>query len=216
MKARNFSLMLILLGGWLLAACGNSDADNALSLATAVPTTPTAPVAASAPLEQTTAAATDKTTSNTSPCAQVLNRPAERAAIGFSAPDFEAKNIKSELVKLSESCGKPVVLNFWATWCPPCKEELPFLERLHQDNKDRFSIVGLDVGEDEALVKLKVREVGMTYLNLLDPKYKVANVYKVNVYPTTFFLDKDGVIRDVVKGALNLNRIEPYLDKILN
>ena len=193
----------------LLTACG-TNSNDALTLATPAQVTPT--VAASS----TSGAAV---VNDTSPVSQAVatrpaNRPAQKAALNYSAPEFTLKNLQNQPVNLADFQGQPVVVNFWATWCGPCKQELPLLAKSFEANKDHLAVLGIDVGEDSPLVKLKVREVGISYTNLLDSDQKTAGNYRVNAFPTSYFLDKDGVIRYVMVGALDQDTLKTGLSKI--
>lgn len=203
------SLLLVLLAGLALAACGEQESASVLTLSTAAPATTQAGAASQATAASATTAA---------PKAQVTknpNQPPERPANGYTAPDFTLKSLTGEEVTLSQFRGKPVLINFWATWCPPCKYELPLLQKTHETYKDQLVMLGVDVAEELSVVRLKVREFSLTYTNLLDSDRKVTSLYRVSAYPTSFFLDKDGVIRQLVSGAVNEETIQPYLDKIL-
>lgn len=142
--------------------------------------------------------------------------PNQRIAIGNTAPDFSLTTLDNETVKLSQFRGKPVLINFWATWCPPCREELPLLVKTHQANKDRLVILGVDMdkAEDTGIVRDRVREVGIEYLTLLDPKNEVTNRYQVRAYPTTLFLDKNGVIQRITVGQLTEDTLKAALERI--
>ena len=194
----------------LLAACGDSAPARVLSIAT----TETATTAAAQVPAATTAAPTARAAANAPRPTPNPNRPPERVAINYSAPDFELPNLEGEKVRLSSFQGKAVLINFWATWCPPCKEELPLLEKTYQSNKDWLEIIGVDVAEEAPLVRLKVREVGMTYTNLLDSNAQVGGQYRAAGLPLSVFLDKEGVIRSIRAGQLNVNSLSESLEKI--
>jgi thiol-disulfide isomerase/thioredoxin len=135
--------------------------------------------------------------------------------VAFSAPDFSLSDLQGNTVRLSQYRGKPVVINFWATWCAPCKEELPLLEKTYQANKNQLQILGVDIAEENSKVAAKVKEVGLTYTTLLDPYLEVTNQYKVTAYPTSIFVDKDGMVQAIRMGAVTDQTIQTYLDKIL-
>ena len=124
---------------------------------------------------------------------------------GFLAPDFTLDTLDGNKVTLSELRGKIVVVNFWATWCPPCREETPALEKSYEQYKDSgMVILGVDLTNQDALsdVKAFVQEFSLTYPILLDRDGTVSNtLYQIRGLPTTFFINREGIIRTVVVGG---------------
>ncbi|GIW40156.1 MAG: thioredoxin [Candidatus Binatia bacterium] len=120
----------------------------------------------------------------------------QRTRAGFPAPDFELEDLNGQKVRLSAFRGRVVLLNVWATWCAPCREEMPSMERLHR----RFSRDGLTVlavSQDEqgrTTVEPYVRELGLTFPVLLDPRGEVARKFGVTGYPESFVIDRDGKV----------------------
>lgn len=127
--------------------------------------------------------------------------------VGHPAPDFALQAPGGGEVRLSDFRGQPVVVNFWATWCPPCRAEIPALEQAHREFGGDVVILGVDVQESEATVEVFMQELDMTYPVALDPDAAVARGYQVRAYPTTVFVDSQGVIRHIFTGPLN----EPLL-----
>jgi peroxiredoxin len=125
----------------------------------------------------------------------------ESLQIGAKAPDFELKTLTGETVKLSSLKGKKVMLNFWATWCPPCKAEMPAMEQFSkQIGKD---VVILAVNIDPQLdVKGFVDKNGITFPVLLDTDDKVNEMYQIISIPTTYFIDSNGIIQNKYTGAM--------------
>ncbi len=112
------------------------------------------------------------------------------------APDFRLENLEGKLIELKSLKGKVVLLNFWATWCGPCKEEMPSMENLYQrfDRKD-FTLLAVSVDfEEREKVKRFIEKKGYTFPILLDPKGKVLDLYRVRAIPTTFLIDRRGAI----------------------
>ncbi len=122
---------------------------------------------------------------------------------GNLAPDFSLMNMEGESVTLSQFRGKVVMLNFWATWCPPCRMEIPSMERLHNRLKGQdFVILAVNVErEGKAAVAAFNQELPHSFPVLLDDSKQVQGRYKVRSYPETFIIDKDGVIVEKVLGA---------------
>jgi thiol-disulfide isomerase/thioredoxin len=122
---------------------------------------------------------------------------------GHYAPDFTLQTLDGELLTLSGLRGQPVVLNFWATWCPPCRQEIPALEQVSREMRGDVIILGVDVQENADTVKGFIAEFDMTYPVVLDPSAEAAQAYRVRAYPTTYFIDDSGVIVRVFTGPLN-------------
>ena len=98
-------------------------------------------------------------------------------------------------ISLEDFKGKPVVVNFWATWCGPCKLEIPFFEKTWRKYKDKGVVfIGIDVMDDKDSAVNFIEELGISYINLYDPSGKTSNSYGVIALPATFFIDKDGNI----------------------
>ena len=118
------------------------------------------------------------------------------------APDFTVSGLESRPLRLREFTGKVILLNFWATWCPPCKEEMPSMERLYQRYRDRdFTILAISIDTQGAgAVAQFVRTFQLTFPIGLDPKMEVADRYTVRALPTTFLIDKSGGTVGVAMG----------------
>lgn len=123
---------------------------------------------------------------------------------GEIAPDFELTTLDGETVQLSEYKGKRVMLNFWATWCPPCRAEMPDMEKF-QKNKD-VQVLAVNLTETESNqdnVQKFVDELNLTLTTPLDDQSAVSNEYKVMAYPTTYMIDSNGRIQFITMGAMN-------------
>jgi cytochrome c biogenesis protein CcmG/thiol:disulfide interchange protein DsbE len=122
--------------------------------------------------------------------------------IGFLAPDFTLDRSDGETVTLSDLQGQAVILNFWATWCAPCRAEMPALERVYQARRDNgLVILGVNQMEPKERVERFLAEVEVTFPIALDLDAEVGRIYRVHAMPTTYFIDRQGVIRDVVIGG---------------
>jgi len=115
---------------------------------------------------------------------------------GAQAPDFRLPSLAGGEVDLASHRGKVVLLNFWATWCPPCVAEMPSLERLHRAlGPEGLAVVTVSTDEDEEVLREFVAELGLTLPVLLDPGGRVAaGAYRTTGYPETFVLDRSGVL----------------------
>lgn len=132
------------------------------------------------------------------------------------APEFALNSLDGQEVSLSDLLGKVVVLNFWATWCDPCRAEMPDLERTYQAYKDKnVELVGISVDTDTQLVDSFVKEVGVTYTILLDPSNRVASDYAIRAIPTTYIVDEKGMIVGSQIGQLTESMLKKMLDQVL-
>lgn len=123
---------------------------------------------------------------------------------GKAAPDFQLENLDGETVSLGELRGRPVLLNFWASWCGPCRLEMPFLQEVSEDELWRgqgLVILAVNVHEPATRVREFVEFYGLTFPVLLDYKGEVGLLYNAAVLPMTYIIDKDGIIRDIKRGA---------------
>lgn len=123
------------------------------------------------------------------------------------APSFSLTNLNGETVNIEDFKGKKVLLNFWATWCPPCKKEMPDMENLYKEYKDKdFVVLGINMThteKSEEVVSAFVKEYRLSFPILMDKNGEVSYQYELLSYPTTYFIDSDGVIRSKVVGELS-------------
>ena len=130
--------------------------------------------------------------------------PPPSARAGFSAPDFTLDRLGGGQMVLSGLRGKAVIVNLWASWCPPCRAEMPALEkvyRAYQDQGLEVLAVNTTAQDSEAAAAAFARDFGLTFPILLDRTGAVSNRYLLRGLPTTFFIDRQGVIREVVVGG---------------
>lgn len=137
--------------------------------------------------------------------------------VGQNAPNFQLNNIKGEVVNLSDFKGKVVLLNFWATWCPPCVEEMPEMQDFYDDrNADKIEILAINATNFERSSTMPidfVKQHQLTFPILLDSEGDVVELYKVRFFPTTYILDEDGVIREIISYPLEKESIEEFINK---
>lgn len=137
---------------------------------------------------------------------------------GRPAPDFTLQSDDGQTITLSDLRGQVVVLNFWATWCPPCRAEMPALEEVYQARReDGLVVLAVDQAESQSQVSAFREELALTFPLLLDPGYVVSDEYRIRLLPSTFFIDRAGVIRGVVYGgpmnrALIESKVAPLLE----
>ena len=134
------------------------------------------------------------------------------------APDFQLLSLGGQSVSLSDFRGKPVLMNFWATWCPPCRAEMPFIQAIFADKRwaDKVLVVlAVDIGESPSTVSEFMKKYGLTFPVLLDSTQDISLRYNVRAIPTTFLIDRNGIIIDIKIGAFSgKSEIEKSLAKI--
>jgi cytochrome c biogenesis protein CcmG/thiol:disulfide interchange protein DsbE len=137
--------------------------------------------------------------------------------IGDQALDFTLPDVDGNEIALSSLTGKPVIINFWATWCPPCRLEMPELQEAFEAYQDQGLVV-LVVNQQEQAedVRAFFDEMGFTYTPLMDSKGEVGRAYGVVGLPSTFFVDRSGTISAVHRGIISREQIDSYLAEILS
>jgi peroxiredoxin len=123
---------------------------------------------------------------------------------GFLAPDFTLEALDGGSTQLSSLQGKAVLVNFWASWCAPCKSEMPAMQRVYQDYQDRgFTILAVNATSQDSRQQAAAfaSDNGLTFPILLDTEGKIAAQYQVRALPTTFFVDREGNIHDMLIGG---------------
>ena len=136
--------------------------------------------------------------------------------IGTEAPNFTVQDSDRKLT-LADYRGKVVVLNFWATWCPPCVEEMPSLVELQQRLKDKGVIVlAVSLDADEAAYHKFLKDHGVNLITVRDPDLKSSNLYGTFKYPETYIIDRNGILRRKFIGAVNWNdpEVMSFLEKL--
>jgi len=133
---------------------------------------------------------------------------------GLPAPDFSLKSSTGENLRLSEYRGDVVMINFWATWCGPCRQEMPLLEQLYNRyERVGFSLLGVNIDDDSARAMDMIRELGISFPVLFDARKEVSKLYNVDAMPVTILVDREGVVRYVHKGYKPGYEVM-YLDQI--
>lgn len=129
--------------------------------------------------------------------------------------DFKLEDLNGNMVSLSDYKSKKVFLNFWATWCPPCKAEMPDIEKLYQETKDSdLIILAVNVGEDKNTVQNFIRNNGYNFPILLDVKGEVSRKYQVTGIPTSYFIDTAGYLDDGATGAIPLESMKEFVSNL--
>ncbi len=138
--------------------------------------------------------------------------------VGNLAPDFTLQTIDGRSITLrdyTDSGGTPVVLNFWATWCPPCRVEMPYFENASHLYAGEVVVLGLNQAESADVMAAYARDHGLTYPLLVDQDMRVNNLYGVLNLPTTIFIDKNGVVREVLIGTISQAVLEDRIRDVL-
>jgi peroxiredoxin len=141
----------------------------------------------------------------------------EPAAIsGHPAPDFELKTLEGETVRLSDFKGKPVLINFWATWCGPCRAEFPDFQKASVDNAGNLVIIGINntSTDQKDQIPAFLAEFGVTFPIVLDETGETAKAYRILGLPTSIFIDRKGVVNEVFTGPINKAYIESKLPEL--
>ena len=133
------------------------------------------------------------------------------------APEFTVRTLGGEDVKLSDFRGRPVWINFWATWCPPCRAEVPDIQEVYEANEsDGLVVLAISIGEDTNTVADYVKRTGMTFTIGIDGGTNVAAQYRIVGIPTHFFIDRGGVIREWRIGSMSKKTMESKVREIMS
>ncbi|HEX7713716.1 MAG TPA: TlpA disulfide reductase family protein [Bacillota bacterium] len=144
--------------------------------------------------------------------------PATAPQIGYRAPQFTLTDLNGKKMNLGTAVNRNriTLVNFWATWCPPCRAEIPELVKFYGEYKTKgVALLAVNLQESPEAVKAFAGKNGMRFPVLLDSSGKVAQVYQVYAIPTTFILDRHGVIRDLIQGSINLATLQTKVGKLL-
>ncbi len=135
---------------------------------------------------------------------------------GEIAPDFTLETLDGETVSLSDFRGKVVMVNFWASWCPPCVAELPTIYQFYQSHQaDGFVVLAVNAQENRGTVSEFINRNGYTFPVLLDPDSVAADEYGIRALPTSFFLDKNGEIQYVHRGEIDTATLKKVVEPLL-
>lgn len=143
----------------------------------------------------------------------------EGLALGETAPDFKLETLEGETVKLSDYRGKKVILNFWATWCPPCRAEMPHMQKYYEQQAEKDNVEVLAVNlmtKDHGMEKITsfVSEYKLSFPILLDSKGAMGSVYQAVTIPTSYILDTEGRVQSKFVGPMDRATIENLISKI--
>lgn len=140
--------------------------------------------------------------------------PAGRGELNLIAP-FEAETLDGERLVVDENLNRPLVINFWATWCEPCIIEMPRLEAAFRDGEDAgLLVIGVNNAEEPDVVRAWVEAHGISFPIVIDEFRELEVLYQVQGFPTTVFIDRDGQVRKTVKGLVSVETLERELEVI--
>jgi cytochrome c biogenesis protein CcmG, thiol:disulfide interchange protein DsbE len=169
-------------------------------------------------LETNTPQAPAELASGAKPAAKAGNA-SEKPQVGFAAPDFSLTGLDGKTISLGDLRGKPVVINYWVTWCIPCQEELPILDKLGQEYSSMgVAVLSIDGIQQDALsdVQSTVTQLGLTHPVLLDEGNSFSKAYWVKFMPTSIFIDKEGIIRYIQLGSTNEENFRAKIEELLS
>lgn len=141
------------------------------------------------------------------PLAAILDRRREGPVVNKNVLSFELDTLSGEPLSVKDYHGKYVILNFWATWCGPCRFEMPALQNVFSENQSEVKVVAVNFNENPETVRAFVDELKLTFDVVLDPGAVVQEMYQVHSYPTTYFIDKEGIIYARHIGVLSESQI---------
>jgi peroxiredoxin len=133
--------------------------------------------------------------------------------IGQLAPDFTLTSLSNQTIQLSALRGQPVVINFWASWCSPCTEEMPIFQE-YSENYPDLQLFAVNAGESAETVQRFISQNKYTFDVLLDPSETVNARYRVSAIPATYFLDAEGQIAAIQIGSMSATQFQNYLQQI--
>lgn len=139
----------------------------------------------------------------------------ENVQVGREAPQFTLPDLEGNQIALSDHRGEVVLINFWATWCPPCRVEMPDMEAVYREHHDEgFEILGVDQREPKELVEEFVTERGFSWVFLLDEDFVVSQEYSATSIPRSILVDRDGAVAHVWRGTLTRSQLEQQLSHL--
>ncbi|QCR34538.1 thiol-disulfide oxidoreductase ResA [Lysinibacillus sp. SGAir0095] len=135
--------------------------------------------------------------------------------VGDEAPDFELTDLNGEKHRLSEYEGQGLFLNFWGTWCEPCKKEFPIIDRqYHEYQKQGVQVLAVNIAESDFAVRNYIESKGLTFPVVIDKEKSVMTAYNINPLPTTFLINPNGEIVKIITGEMNETMVKQYMELI--
>jgi thiol-disulfide isomerase/thioredoxin len=136
--------------------------------------------------------------------------------VNFASPSIELVDLGGKQASLADYRGRIVLVNNWATWCPPCRAEMPTLEAYYQDHKEQnFSLIGIEAGDPDGEVAQFVKQYGLSFSVWLDPENKALSGFQNNSLPSSYVIDEDGTVILAWTGAISREMLEKYVTPLL-
>lgn len=140
----------------------------------------------------------------------------KKPQIGEQAPNFQLTTLENQEMSLQQFGGKAVVLNFWASWCEPCRTEMPALTQLYEKYQQKGLVVlGVNIAETDVTASQFVKQYQLNFPIWMDRDREIVDLYKIGPIPSTYFIDPNGNITHIQEGPLNLQQLELYVLPIL-
>jgi thiol-disulfide isomerase/thioredoxin len=137
-------------------------------------------------------------------------------AVEFPVPYLALENIKTGTESLTDYLGQVVLVNNWATWCPPCKAEMPSLQRFYETHADEgFTIVAINAGDDRSPVEQFIKDYGLTFSVWLDPNGAALNAFRNANLPSSYVIDRAGIVRYAWTGEISYEILEEYIAPVI-
>jgi peroxiredoxin len=154
------------------------------------------------------------------PRAQAIIEAADVAAVplavNFPAPDVQLTDLQGRPVAFSDYKGQVILYNAWATWCPPCKDEMPTLEAYYREHRqDGFVVIAIEDGQPLADVAAYAKTYGLTFPVWPDPKWIATHTFGINHLPTSYVIDHSGTVRLMWVGAITRDMLEQYVTPLI-
>lgn len=148
--------------------------------------------------------------------AQTISALAVPVPVHFTAPDIQLTDLGGRPVAFSDYKRQVILYNAWATWCPPCKEEMPILEAYYQAHRQEgFVVIAIEDGEPLDEVAAYVKQMGLTFPVWPDLKWVATESFGINNLPTSYVIDRSGVVRQMWRGAITREALEQYVTPLL-
>ncbi len=135
-------------------------------------------------------------------------------SVGSTAPDFELESLSGERICLSQLKGTPVLINFWVTWCAPCKIEMPTIQSRYEESQPDLIVLAVNFDETKEEVQPYIQELGLTFKVLLDHGGEVQRLYRIRGCPSTYLVDRDGLVQVEHIGLMTRSQLDGYLSQV--
>ncbi|RIW32066.1 thiol-disulfide oxidoreductase ResA [Bacillus salacetis] len=140
----------------------------------------------------------------------------QRVVVGDAAPDFALSTLNGDDFQLSDHEGKAVLVNFWGSWCGPCKKEMPAIQDAYEHYKDEnFEVVTINIRESEFTVNKFFENNGLSIPVVMDKDGEVYDRYGIHNLPASFFITQDGTVKRMVQGEMNRQDIDQWIEEVL-